>query len=240
MSVRAVVFDFYGTLAPGRSVAAQAAARAAQAEALGVDAERFDVELTSTVDERFRGAGGDVAGSLRWLARRLGVEPSADAVERAAQVRLVTERQFGEPRSDAAPVLRALKDRGLLVGIVSDCSAELPVYFPSLPIAPYVDAAVFSFLTGRRKPEPENYLACCAALGVEPSECLYVGDGGSDELAGARAVGMRPVHLAVPAEAEALVYGRHLAWDGEVVGSLADVLRLVEASSSTGRSPGLG
>lgn len=229
MTLRAVVFDFYGTLAPGRSVAAQVAARTAQAEALGVDPERFDAELTATVDERFRGAGGDVAGTLRRLAARLGVTPAEAAVARAAEVRLAAERRFGEPRADAVPVLRALKERGLLVGIVSDCSAELPVYFPTLPVAAFVDAVVLSFVTGHRKPEPANYLACCTQLGVEPGDCLYVGDGGSNELAGARAVGMRAVHLAVPDEAAALVYGRHLHWDGEVVNSLAGVLALVEA-----------
>jgi putative hydrolase of the HAD superfamily len=227
--LQAVVFDFYGTLAPGRSVAAQVEARAAQAEALGVDPRRFDAELTATVDERFRGAGGDVSGSLRWLARRLGADPDPAAVAAAAGVRLTVERGFGEPRREAVDVVRALKQRGLRVGVVSDCSAELPAYFAALPIAPYVDAAVFSFVTGHRKPEPHNYLACCARLGVEPGACLYVGDGGSNELAGARAVGMRAVHLAVPEEVNSLVYGRHREWDGETVDSLAGVLALLGA-----------
>jgi len=227
VSTRAVVFDFYGTLAPGRSVAAQVVARTAQAEALGVDPARFDAELTATVDERFRGAGGDVAGSLRWLAHRLGAEPSGSALNAAAAVRLASERAFGEPRPEAVAVLRALRDRGLRIGVVSDCSAELPVYFAQLPIAPLVDVAVFSFTTGHRKPEPENYLTCCARLEVEPGECVYVGDGGSDELAGARAVGLRAVHLDVVDEADSLVYGRHLAWDGEVVNSLAAVLERI-------------
>ncbi len=222
-----MLFDFYGTLAPGRSIAAQVAARTAQAEALGVDPDAFDAQLTATVDERFRGAGGDVEGSLRWLARRLGADPTPEQVRRAAEVRLAGERSFGEPRPDAVEVLRALRDQGVRIGVVSDCSAELPVYFPALPIAPYVDAAVLSFVTGHRKPEPDNYLACCEALGVEPADGLYVGDGGSDELAGARRVGLRAVHLAVPGEQESLVYGRHRAWDGEVITSLAEVARLV-------------
>ena len=101
------------------------------------------------------------------------------------------------------------------------------MYFPQLPIAPLVDATVFSFVTGHRKPEPENYLACCAHLEVAPGDCVYVGDGGSDELAGASAVGMRAVHLDVRDEADSLVYGRHLAWDGEVVNSLAAVLERI-------------
>jgi putative hydrolase of the HAD superfamily len=227
VSCRAVVFDFYGTLAPGRSVPEQLKARTEQAAALGVDAARFDAELNDTMDERFRGAGGSVRGQLAWVADRLGAEPAPEALAAATAVRLEHERRFGGPRPDAEPVLRTLHERGLRIGVVSDCSAELPAYFDELPIAPYVDAPVFSFVTGHRKPAPENYLACCAALEVDPAECIYVGDGGSNELAGARALGMRAVHLNVEAEAGSPVYEKHAQWDGEVITSLRAVPTLV-------------
>jgi putative hydrolase of the HAD superfamily len=224
---RAVVLDFYGTLAPGRSAEQQAAARAAQADALGVDQALLDAELSATVDERFRGAGGSVAGSLAWVAHRLGVDPDPARLRRAAEVRLATERSFGEPRPDAVAVLSAVRERGLAVGVVSDCSAELPRYFADLPIAPLVDAAVFSFVLGVRKPDPRIFAACCTALGVAADECLYVGDGGSDELAGATAVGMHAVHLEVPGEEHGVVYGRHAGWDGARISALPQLLDLV-------------
>lgn len=223
MSLRAVVFDFYGTLTAQRTPADQVAARTEQAAALGVDVDRFDAELTSTVRERFAGAGGDLPGSLAWVAARCGVTVPPAVLERAAAIRLATERRFGEPRPEAVPVLTELRSRGLRIGLISDCSAELPLYFADLPIAPLIDVPVFSFVTGHTKPAPENYLACCEGLGVDPSECLYVGDGGSNELAGARAVGMRAVHLAVPAETDGLVYGKHDSWDGDTVTSLTAV-----------------
>ena len=87
--------------------------------------------------------------------------------------------------------------------------------------------AVFSFVTGHRKPDPATYEACCAALDVAPQECLYVGDGGSDELAGAARVGMTPVHLQVAGEETAVVYGRHLAWAGASITTLPDLLELL-------------
>lgn len=226
--VPAVVLDFYGTLTPGRTRAQQGGARSAQAAELGIDATRFDEELTATVDERFRGAGGSVAGSLAWLARRLGAEPDGATLDRASAVRLATERTFGEPRPDAVAVLTEVRQRGHAVGVISDCSAELPAYFPDLPVAPLVDVAVFSFVVGFRKPDPRIYLACTDALGVAPADCLYVGDGGSDELAGARAVGMRAVHLDVPAERHGVVYGRPPAWDGEAITALPQLLDLLD------------
>lgn len=226
-STRAVVFDFYGTLTRTRTAEESTAARTELAALLGVDPVALDAEMTATVDERFRGAGGNIAGSLAWIAARLGVEVPPAALDRAAARRLELEQSFGRPRPDAVEVLGALRDRGLRVGVISDCSAELPRYFPGLEIAPLVDAAVFSFVTGHRKPEAENYLSCCAALGVQPGECLYVGDGGSNELVGARSLGMRAVHLAVPEERGGLVYGKHQSWDGEAVASLRDILTLV-------------
>ena len=115
--MKAVVFDFYGTLAPGRSVVGQSIARRAQADALGIDPDVFDLELTATVDERFRGAGDDIEGSLRWLALRVGIEPGPEALRRAARIRLDAERSFGEPRPDAVGVLSDLRGRGLRIGV---------------------------------------------------------------------------------------------------------------------------
>ncbi len=42
------------------------------------------------------------------------------------------------------------------------------------------------------------YETACAHLGVDPGECLYVGDGGSQELSGATAVGMTAFRLTAP------------------------------------------
>lgn len=214
------MFDFFGTLTPGRKSGTQAAARRAQATALGVDPFTYDRMLSETYRERFRGATGDVIGSLAWAAARLGVTPNDQALADAARVRLQTERVFAEVRDEVVPLLGRLRAAGLRIGVISDCTAELPVVFPELPVAACVDAAVFSCLTGQVKPDPSNYLLCCERLRVVPERCVYVGDGGSDELAGARQVGMHPVHLDVADERGGVVYGRHEAWVGEVIGGL--------------------
>ena len=50
------------------------------------------------------------------------------------------------------------------------------------------DAITLSCELGLTKPHPTMYLRTCEALGVKPEECVFVGDGGSDELNGARAL----------------------------------------------------
>ncbi|WP_375499571.1 HAD family hydrolase [uncultured Jatrophihabitans sp.] len=138
----AVIFDFDGTLTPGRTDKAQAAARKTQADALGVDVDRLDAEMTATVDVRFTGAGGSIEGSLAWVCERLDVRPTPAQLAEAARVRLAAEQAFGRPRPEAVRVLTTLRAAGLRIGVVSDCSAELPRYFPDLSIAPLVDAPV--------------------------------------------------------------------------------------------------
>jgi putative hydrolase of the HAD superfamily len=56
-----------------------------------------------------------------------------------------------------------------------------------------MDAAVFSWQEGYRKPDPRLYATAAARLAVPASQCWFVGDGGSREHQGANTAGMRPV-----------------------------------------------
>ena len=57
-------------------------------------------------------------------------------------------------------------------------------------LAGLFDAETFSSDCGLVKPEPEIYLTTLHALGVEPADALFVGDGANDELGGAERVGI--------------------------------------------------
>lgn len=93
-------------------------------------------------------------------------------------------------------MLRTVRRNGFRIALLSDCSSELCETWSDSPYAPLVDAAVFSWVVGYRKPDPRGYRAAAQAIGVTAGECWFVGDGGSRELQGAAAVGMRPVLLA--------------------------------------------
>ncbi len=227
--VRAVVFDLFGTLVPGTPIARRSADAAATARILGVDPKAFHDLLHATFTERATGALGDGESALRILAARLGASPDAAALAAAAQLR---HRQLVSdlvPRPDAVATLAALSGAGYPIGLVSDCGPEVPLIWPTLTIAPYFGATVFSSEAGRRKPDPSLYRAVCRRLQVEPAACLYVGDGDSHELTGAARVGMSAVRLAAEdAEAPALVHYDHdTQWRGPTVPRLADVPRML-------------
>jgi putative hydrolase of the HAD superfamily len=116
------------------------------------------------------------------------------------------------PRVDT---LRALRESGVKIALVSDCTHELPDLWNSLELEPYFDATVFSCSEGVRKPAAELFLAAASRLGVEPRQCLYVGDGGGDEMAGSAAVGMLPLVLVAPDWAQHHAPGRpEQEWTG--------------------------
>ena len=58
------------------------------------------------------------------------------------------------------------------------------------PLYPLFDVTMISYETGLCKPDPEVYNEMIKKLNVKPEECLYVGDGGSNELYGAQDAGM--------------------------------------------------
>ena len=67
---------------------------------------------------------------------------------------------------------------GLRIGVLSDCTHELRDIWDDLPLSPLVDAVVLSITMGERKPHASLYLSVCQRLGIDPSEAIYIGDGG--------------------------------------------------------------
>ena len=221
---RAVIFDFFGTLT--RSVQ-RGPQHAEIARTLGCDPEVVRGVLDRTFHSRARGTFGSAEATLRWVTEQAGGHPRPAQLRAAVPARVDALRADTRLRPDAVSALRALKDRGLATGLISYCTHELPAFLPSLPVAPLLDARVFSVEAGVCKPDPAIYLAACEQLGVDAQECVYVGDGGSRELTGAAAVGMTPVRLAAPDLADHLVFEPD-DFAGAAVASLTELLTFID------------
>ena len=201
----AVIFDLFGTLvdnpeAPGGRLTAYNRALRDTASILGAPADEFARLWRSTTRMRMTGVFPSAEGYLAHLCRELGVHPEDSRLAHAARIRLdVVGRQL-VPRQDSLDTLAQLRRSGYKIGLISDCSRETALHWPSTPLAPLVDAAVLSCEVGVKKPDPGIYELACARLGMAPERCLYIGDGENDELAGAQRVGMAAVRIRVPYE----------------------------------------
>jgi putative hydrolase of the HAD superfamily len=219
-SHRAVLFDFFGTLT---QACTRGTGHREVARVLGCPLEELTAVLDTSFYPRSRGDYGDALSTLRWIAGELGLSPSAATLQAAHRARVAALRADTRLRPLAYPVLLRLRRAGFKLAVVSDCGYELPEIMPSLSIAPLLHTAIYSVHIGTCKPDPTMYLAACAALRVEPRQCLYVGDGGSRELTGASALGMSAIRLSAPDLADHLVFRSDESFCGPVAVSLNDI-----------------
>lgn len=227
MKYDAVIFDLFGTLVDIFSLEEYREFIKDMCAVLGVSPADFTSRWDEKADDRALGTA-PVAEQLAELCRELGVEVAPVQLARAVEMRVDFVRAVLVPRGDAAATLAALRERGLKVGVISDCSEEVVAAWPGTPLAPLVHEAVLSAAVGVKKPDPRVYHLACERLGVVPERCLYVGDGGSRELTGAAATGMDAVLIRVPGDAGDDAFRRDAEeWAGPRVAALREVLELV-------------
>lgn len=94
------------------------------------------------------------------------------------------------PFADASPALEALRVEYAL-GVLSN-SPRSEETLTRLKFRHYFDAVVAASEPWR-KPHPEAFRRACRALGIAPSEAVYVGDSLSNDVEGALGAGLIPV-----------------------------------------------
>ncbi len=191
--MRAVVFDFFGTLTLPAAEEQRRVVYSATGRALGVDGDEFWQQMRSTFADRVTGGLGGTAQTLLAVAGRCGARPTEAQLDRALALHRAGSARVRIPHPAARSVLEHLRQQGVKLGVLTDCSSELVEAWDDTPFAQLVDAAVFSWQEGCRKPDERGYRAAAERLGVRPSSCWFVGDGGSREHWGADRVGMTPV-----------------------------------------------
>jgi putative hydrolase of the HAD superfamily len=90
---------------------------------------------------------------------------------------------------DVLPVLAALRESRLRIGLVSNTSRDLTAFVKHFELD--VDAWISSGVHGKVKPSPTIFVAALELLEVEPRAAVMVGDSPLDDVEGARALGMR-------------------------------------------------
>jgi putative hydrolase of the HAD superfamily len=138
---------------------------------------------------------------------------------------------------DGAPeILSALEAQGFRLALICNTGRTpgkiLRVILERLGMAGRLSVKSFSDEIGRRKPHPEIFKRTLRALGVQPPEALHVGDSLASDIAGARSIGMRAVHLCHPKGASPS------PGEGETVFSLEELLPLINGLSASGCSLG--
>ena len=193
--LKAVLFDVDFTLCrPGPELSAERYARIAARHGFELDLTRYEDAREAAVlnlkrhpellhdetiwhaftEEIFRGMGG----------------PSEVASECAVEIERGWEAAENfELYEDALPVLEDLRAHGLKLGLVSNGIRDLSVFVAHHALD--VDAVVGSRAHGWVKPHESIFRAALELLGVGAGDAVMVGDSLEEDVAGARAIGMR-------------------------------------------------
>ena len=131
---------------------------------------------------------------MREIVRLSGKTISGETLQLMCDRRIARVREIvTNVRPEVLATLRELKRRGHKLCLVSNADAIDVLPWADSPLAPLFDEAVFSCDVHLQKPDPAIYLLAASRMGAKPEGCVFVGDGGSNELAGAKTVGMRTV-----------------------------------------------
>jgi len=237
MGIRAVVFDWGGTLTPWHDIDLVAQWYAY--------AEVYDPENAATLarrlkdreDHRWReqreSNGAVAAGALDRLFLDEGIDITSARHLRA----LGSYLDFWAPHTyanpDAKDVLAALKHRGYQVGVLSNTMwprVHHEEVFARDDLDEFIDVAFYTSEMPVAKPHAEAFRAVLAALDCAPEESVYVGDRLWDDIAGAQQVGMRTIwipHSTIPSDQVPDTHDE--ATPDAVAHRLAEVFPIVES-----------
>lgn len=188
--IRAVIFDMFETLIThyksplyfGAQIAADA----------GIPQDDFQRMWKPTEHDRTVGRA-TLQETLERILRANG-RYSEDLLQEITAKRVAAkEACFRRLHPEIIPLLSTLKEKGILLGLISNCYSEETEVIRKSELFPYFDAVCLSYEQGIKKPDEAIFHRCMDALSVKAEECVYVGDGGSYELETAEKLGMTAV-----------------------------------------------
>jgi HAD superfamily hydrolase (TIGR01509 family) len=198
MTIRAVMFDFSGTLF-------RLEADDAWFAGMRVDERAVDQHVQAELMRRLTAPTGrsvkmDPQTHEAWLNRDLVPHLHREAYLHVLRESGLTDHHaeslYGRvvdpaswtPYPDTASVLAGLQRQGIRTAVVSNIPFDVRPAFAAIGAVEHVTEFVLSFEVGAVKPSPEIFQIALSRLGVEAGEALMVGD--SEEADGAaRALG---------------------------------------------------
>ena len=186
--IRAVIFDMFETLISYHTCPVYFGTQ--MAEDAGIPAAEFLSKWRATDYDRSTGKR-TVEEVLEQILKEFGCYTEELLQMLVCKRGATIDKCLNNKDAEIIPMLQALKERGISIGLISNCYQEEAARIRKSELFPYFDAVFFSNEQGICKPEKEIYYRCVEALSVKPEECLYVGDGGSRELETAEELGMK-------------------------------------------------
>ncbi|MDE0467826.1 MAG: HAD family hydrolase [Candidatus Poribacteria bacterium] len=192
MTVKVVIFDLFETLVSGFDTGHPSTTEVAQTLELPV--KEFQREYYQSLrPARYTGQFPDYATVLRYIVGKLGGKSPESTIKTLTERRqsaFNTHLRRIEP--EILDMLNEITTLGIRLGLISNTDGSEVLDWQNSPLARFFAVTIFSHAVGIVKPDSHIYQHACKHLDVAPSDCIFIGDGNSDELRGAAQVGMSP------------------------------------------------
>jgi putative hydrolase of the HAD superfamily len=199
--IRAVFFDVDFTLIfPGPTLQGEGYRRFCSVQGIDVDPARFELATAASsfilddVEEQIYNDDLFVHYTASIIEHMGGRGPKVVEAAREIYQQWAANHHF-EMYDDVAPVLEALKARGLTVGVISNSHRSLDAFREHFSLEGLIHASVSSAEHGYMKPHRSIFDAALERAGVPASASLMVGDSLKADVEGALAAGMKAVLL---------------------------------------------
>ena len=194
-AIKAVSFDWGGTLTPWHDIDFEAEALAL-ARAVRIAGEDHPARLLDAAQAVWgRSRDHQQSATVADLFTEAGLEHDPGLLDAYYEFWLphtATDRDVG-------PLWEALRADGIRVGVLSNTiwpRAWHEGYFRRDGVAHLIDGDVYTSEIPWTKPSPRAFGAAMEAVGAtDPARCVYVGDRLFDDVYGAQSAGLRAIHV---------------------------------------------
>jgi HAD superfamily hydrolase (TIGR01549 family) len=94
---------------------------------------------------------------------------------------------------DVLPAMQKVKERKLIIGILTNLDRDMTPLCRELGLDKYVDFVITTSEVGADKPNAPIFLAALKRVSVQAAEAIHVGDQYQVDVLGARGVGIKPL-----------------------------------------------
>lgn len=187
--IKAVCFDLFSTLVDVGSVPLSVGRMTA--DIFGLEREQWNALCFSAQHEICQPT--KATDVIRTLIHSHNPHISEELIQQAVYER---QNRFDYAlkeciQEDVLDGIRRLNKQGYKLVLVSNASTAEVQGWSDSPLANYFEHSIFSCAVGFKKPDRAIYNHACELVSAQPAQCLFVGDGGSDELVGAKNSGMQ-------------------------------------------------
>ena len=161
---------------------------------LNLSRKEWDTIETITYEERAKGKVNEPYDAMRLILK--DYQYCDSIIKKATDMRISRiAKCMNEVEEDILNTIKTIRDKGIKVAIISN--ADIIDYYgwKLSNLDKNFDNTFFSCNHGTIKPEQKIFQLALDKMKVKADECVFVGDGGSNELRGARECGMKTIMM---------------------------------------------